>query len=206
MPDTLAFDYQQSYSDVSVASGLGIVGAGLQVSGGPITSTGNINVTNTGVTSLTAGGNISLSSSNGAVTITSTASNQVFNMSYATENVTLGGVTSGTYNYDVLANCITFNTTAATGNVTLNFRGNSTTTMNTLLGAGVSITATYIMTTGSTGYIVSAVNIDGTPQTINWVSAAVPPSIPNTRMSFTFTLIKTAVSTYTVLGSATRFG
>ena len=30
MPDTLAFDYQQSYSDVSVASGLGIVGAGLQ--------------------------------------------------------------------------------------------------------------------------------------------------------------------------------
>jgi hypothetical protein len=30
MPDTLAFDYQQSYSDVSVASGLGIAGAGLQ--------------------------------------------------------------------------------------------------------------------------------------------------------------------------------
>ena len=30
MPDTLAFDYQQSYSDVSVASGLGLVGAGLQ--------------------------------------------------------------------------------------------------------------------------------------------------------------------------------
>jgi hypothetical protein len=30
MPDTLAFDYNQSYSDVSVASGLGIVGAGVQ--------------------------------------------------------------------------------------------------------------------------------------------------------------------------------
>jgi hypothetical protein len=30
MPDTLAFDYTQSYSDVSVASGLGLVGAGLQ--------------------------------------------------------------------------------------------------------------------------------------------------------------------------------
>ena len=30
MPDTLAFDYQQSYSDVSVASGLGLAGAGLQ--------------------------------------------------------------------------------------------------------------------------------------------------------------------------------
>jgi hypothetical protein len=30
MPDTLAFDYNQSYSDVSVASGLGIAGAGLQ--------------------------------------------------------------------------------------------------------------------------------------------------------------------------------
>ena len=30
MPDTLAFDYQQSYSDVSIASGLGLAGAGVQ--------------------------------------------------------------------------------------------------------------------------------------------------------------------------------
>lgn len=44
-------------------------GTGIQVNGGPITANGNITVTNTGVTRLTAGSGISLSSSNGNVTI-----------------------------------------------------------------------------------------------------------------------------------------
>lgn len=44
-------------------------GDGIQVTGGPITESGTITVTNTGVTSLQAGTGIVLSSSNGAVTI-----------------------------------------------------------------------------------------------------------------------------------------
>jgi hypothetical protein len=190
----------------TVTSVSATAGTGISVTGSPITSAGTLNIVNTGVTSLISGGNISLSSANGAVTITSSASNQVFNMSYATENVTLGGVLTGIYNYSLLDNSITFNTSAATGNVTLNFRGDSTTTLNSLLSTGTSITATYIMTTGITGYIVSAVNIDGIAQTINWVSNIVPYQIPLTKMSFTFTIIKIATSSYTVLGSATRFG
>lgn len=48
-------------------------GTGVSVSGGPITTAGSIVVTNTGVTRLTAGDNISLNSSNGNITVTSTA-------------------------------------------------------------------------------------------------------------------------------------
>lgn len=48
-------------------------GTGVSVSGGPITTAGSIIVTNTGVTRLTAGDNISLNSSNGNITVTSTA-------------------------------------------------------------------------------------------------------------------------------------
>jgi len=44
-------------------------GSGISVAGGIITSNGNITVTNTGVLSLTAGTGISLSGSNGAVTV-----------------------------------------------------------------------------------------------------------------------------------------
>lgn len=46
-------------------------GAGVSVSGGPVIAAGTFTITNTGVTSLTAGPGISLSSSNGAVTISS---------------------------------------------------------------------------------------------------------------------------------------
>ena len=48
-------------------------GTGVSVSGGPITTAGSIIVTNTGVTRLNAGDNISLNSSNGNITVTSTA-------------------------------------------------------------------------------------------------------------------------------------
>ena len=44
-------------------------GQGISIAGGPITTSGLITVTNTGVTSLTAGSGITLSGSNGAVTI-----------------------------------------------------------------------------------------------------------------------------------------
>lgn len=49
-------------------------GTGISASGGPITSSGSITVTNTGVTSLAAGTGISLSGSTGAITITNTVS------------------------------------------------------------------------------------------------------------------------------------
>jgi hypothetical protein len=44
-------------------------GSGIQISGGPITSEGNITVTNTGVTRINAGSGIVVSSGNGNVTI-----------------------------------------------------------------------------------------------------------------------------------------
>lgn len=47
-------------------------GAGMAVSGSPITSSGTITVTNTGVTSIVAGTGIAVNQANGAVTITNT--------------------------------------------------------------------------------------------------------------------------------------
>jgi hypothetical protein len=47
-------------------------GTGIQVTGSPVTSSGTINIVNTGVTRLSAGTGISLSGSNGAVTVSTT--------------------------------------------------------------------------------------------------------------------------------------
>jgi hypothetical protein len=125
---------------------------------------------------------------------------------YSIENVSIIGAQSGTYTFDVIDGAQKYSTANAAANLTLNFRGNSTVTMNSLLSNGQSTTTTYVMTTGATAYGVTGVNIDGTGQTIRWVGNITPIQYSNTTTAYTFTLIKTGTSTYTVLGSGTRYG
>jgi hypothetical protein len=124
----------------------------------------------------------------------------------AIENVALIGAQTGTYNYDLLDGGIQYSTANATANLTINFRGNSTTTANSILSNGKSITSTYVLTNGATPYQVSAVQVDSSAQTIKWVGGISPTFFANSLQSYTFTIIKTSTTpTYTVLGSMTRY-
>ena len=72
-------------------------GAGVSVAGGPITSTGSITVTNTGVTRLNAGAGIELNAGNGNVTVSTTGSTgtvQSVGLTSDTLTVTGGPITS----------------------------------------------------------------------------------------------------------------
>ena len=72
-------------------------GDGVSVAGGPVTSSGNITVTNTGVTRLNAGDGITLSGSNGVVTVSSESSSgtvQSVGVSSNTLTVTSSPITS----------------------------------------------------------------------------------------------------------------
>ena len=125
----------------------------------------------------------------------------------AIENVSLIGAQSGTYNYDLLNGAIQYATADATANVTLNFRGSSLVSLDTMLGNGQSIIGTYIMTTGTNAYGIAGVQIDGVAQVIDWAGGGAPAYLSNTKQSYTFTCIKTStVPTYTVFGSMTRYG
>jgi len=160
------------------------------------------------------GNGSSLSSITGA-NVTGTVANANFasysaninSATYAIENINLISSQTGTFNFDLLGNVINYSTAAATGNLILNFRGNSSVSANTMIPYSKSVTATYLMTTGSTPYGITALQIDGVSQTINWVSNIVPAQVANTKNSYTFTLIKTSSApAYTVLGSSTRYG
>jgi hypothetical protein len=130
----------------------------------------------------------------------------IVNLAYGVENVSLIGAQSGTYNFDFISNSIRFPTADATSNVTLNFRGNSTVSANTLLANGQSVTCTYVLKTGSTPYYVTAVQVDGANQTINYVNGTTPTVFNNSYTSYTFTIIKNSTTpTYVVLGSGTRY-
>jgi hypothetical protein len=113
---------------------------------------------------------------------------------------------TGTYNFDVYASAIKYSTASATSNVVLNFRGNSITTLNSLMPSETSVTTSYVMTTGNTAYTISGVQIDGVTQTVKYVGGSIPPVYANSTITFTYTIIKkTSLPTYTVLGSLTRY-
>ena len=109
-------------------------------------------------------------------------------------------------NFDFIDQAIIYSTANATANSTLNFRGNSSISANTYLAVGDSVIGTYIVTTGTTPYGISNVQIDGSTQTVKWIQATTPTALSNSVTAYTFTIIKTATSpTYTVLGTGARY-
>lgn len=75
-------------------------GNGVSVTGGPITTSGNFVITNTGVTRLDAGPGISLSGSNGAITISSSAISTRIPYAAAPSNVGSPGDVQGDIKFD----------------------------------------------------------------------------------------------------------
>ena len=134
------------------------------------------------------------------------ASGNINAATFAIENVALIGAQTGTYNFDFLTNVIKYSTANAAANLVLNFRGNSTTSTNTLLANGQSITATYVMTTGANIYYVTGIQIDGSSANIKYAVGGSPLPSTSSKNSYTFTIIKTSTTpTYDVLGSFTRY-
>lgn len=123
-------------------------GTGILVTNSPITSVGNITVTNTGVTRISAGTGISVSGSNGNVTISTTASGgTVTGVTIASNNLTVTGgtiTTSGTISID-LPSTITITGNVTGGNVITS--GLITATGN--IGGGNINTAGLVTATGN---------------------------------------------------------
>jgi hypothetical protein len=113
---------------------------------------------------------------------------------------------TGTINYDALTQVVLYYTTDASGNFTVNFRGNGTTSLNTLMSTGQSLSATFLVTNGSTAYYNSAVTIDGNSVTPKWQGGSAPTSGNASSVdSYTYVIIKTGSATFTVLASQTKF-
>jgi hypothetical protein len=123
-----------------------------------------------------------------------------------TANIVASAAT-GTINIDAKTATLWYYTSNATANFTLNFRGNSSTALNTVLATGQSISIVFLNTNGSTAYYPTAFTIDGTSVTPKWVSGAAPTSGNASAIdALTFTIIKTGSAAYTVLaGGATKF-
>ena len=114
---------------------------------------------------------------------------------------------SGTETLDVLTSSAWLCTTNATGNFTLNVRGNSGTTLTSLLNIGDSVTVVFAVTNGATPYYNSAFQIDGSSVTPEWQGGSAPSSGNASSIDvYVYTIIKrSATPTWTVLASQTQF-
>jgi hypothetical protein len=115
---------------------------------------------------------------------------------------------TGTVNVDVVTSTYWYYTTNASANWTLNFRGNATTTLSSLVAVGASISVVFLNTNGATAYYPTVFQIDGTAVTPKW-SGGTAPTAGNASAidAYSFSIIKTASTpTYTVLaGGAVKF-
>jgi hypothetical protein len=111
---------------------------------------------------------------------------------------------TGTINFDVSTASVWYYTSNATANHTLNFRYSSGISLDTSLAIGDAITLVWLNTNGATAYYPNVIQIDGTP-----VTPKVPSAISGGNASaidaYSFTIIKTASATFTVLETQTKF-
>ncbi len=119
----------------------------------------------------------------------------------------LGSAFSATQDYDLLANgSVLYVTAAAANNYTLNIRGNSTTTLNSIMSTGQSLTVAILLTNTGTAYYQTGFQIDGTSVSPKWQGGTAPTSgNTNSIDIYSITIIKTADATFTAFASQTKF-
>ena len=114
---------------------------------------------------------------------------------------------TGTINIDAKTSTVWYYTSNASANFTLNFRGNSSTTLASVLATGQSITVVFLNTNGATAYYPTTIQVDGSTVTPKWQAGSAPTGGNASSIdAYSFTIIKTAATpTYTVIGSQTKF-
>lgn len=175
-----------------VTAGTGLSGGGssgsvtLSIDSTVATLTGTQTLTNKTLTTPVVNGAI-LTSPEEKTTITATAA-------------------TGTVNFDLSTQAVLYYTTNASANFTLNFRGNSGTTLNSILATGDAISAVFLNTNGSTAYYPTAFQVDGSSVTPKWAGGSAPAAGSASAIdAYSFTIIKTASATFTVLAGAVKF-
>lgn len=115
---------------------------------------------------------------------------------------------SGTVTIDANTATTQYITASATSNWTTNVRGDGSTTLNTIMTTGDSITVALLSTQGGTAYYNTAVQIDGTTSgvTTEWQGGTAPAAGNASSIDvYVYNIIKTASATFTVLASQTKF-
>ena len=126
-----------------------------------------------------------------------------------TEKVNVvAGTANGTANIDVRTANVWLFTTNTTATWTHNIRGNASTTLNSIMSVGESLVVSVISKQNNTSYYSANITIDGAAVTEYWQGGNAPPAglSASGYDAYTWTIIKIATATFTVISAQTRFG
>ncbi len=115
---------------------------------------------------------------------------------------------TGTINLDTDTSGSWYYTSNATGNWVLNVRASSSTSLNSILTTGDSLTVAFLATQGATPYYNTSLQVDGTTSgvTVEWQGGTAPAAGNASGIDvYLYNIIKTASATFTVLASQTKF-
>ncbi len=113
---------------------------------------------------------------------------------------------TGTVNFNALDGAVLYCTSNASGNWTLNVRGDGSTTLNNVMATGDSLSLAVLVTQGSTAYYQSGFQIDGSSVTPKWAGGTAPTAGNASSVdAYTITIFKTGSATFTVFASQTKF-
>lgn len=123
------------------------------------------------------------------------------------EKITISSASAtGIINFNFIDQGILYYTGNSASNFSVNFRGNATTTLNTIMSTGESLSGILIVTNGTTAYYGTSFSIDGSSITPRWAAGSAPTSGNTSSLDvYSFTIIKTANATFTMLASTGKF-
>ena len=113
---------------------------------------------------------------------------------------------TGTVNVDLLSSGAHYFTADATANWTYNFRGDGSSSLDSLMSNNESVTVVHAVTNGATAYYPTAFQVDGSAVTPKWSGGSAPTSGNASSVdAYLFTVVKTASATFTVLAQQVQF-
>ena len=180
--------------------------------GNTTTSVGNLTLTNVTIVSGTSlVGNVTIGNTTVGLGNTATSIGNLALNNATIENIQepaniTATAANATINIDILSNVVVYCTANATGNFTVNFRGNAGTTFNNTVPANVSVSASLVTAQGATAYYNSLVQVDGATVTPKWQGGTAPTTgNANSTDTYVYVVMKSAANTYTILASQTKF-
>ena len=157
------------------------------------------------VTGLTAGNGITITNASGPVPTIAISDNALL-ISPKEQNLISASAATGAINIDILVAAVDIRTANASGNWTINVRGNSVTTLDSLMSINQQISVVFESPQGATAYYPTAFNIDGSAVVPKWLGGTAPSSGNiNSNDVYVYTIRKTGAATFTVLASQNKF-
>jgi hypothetical protein len=157
------------------------------------------------VTGLTAGAGITITNASGPVPTIAISTGAA--LTSPEETITLSAVAAtGAINIDTLTSAVNIRTANASGNWTINVRGDGTTTLDSLMAIGTQVSVVFESPQGATAYYPTAFNVDGSAVVPKWLGGSAPASGNiNSNDVYVYTIRKTGAATFTALASQSKF-